>query len=99
MYCLLAEQTDALGSMKSDDAVKQLEALRDELRDLHADSTSMAYEYRCATVDGEHVDETLNEWASAGWELQTVSTVLFHKDGKDVFYHSLFFRHLKGWTG
>jgi len=59
----------------------------------------MAYEYRCATVDDEHVDETLNEWASAGWELQTVSTVLFHKDGKEVFYHSLFFRHLKGWTG
>jgi hypothetical protein len=54
----------------------------------------VSYEYKCATTDGDHVDKTLDEWAAAGWELQTASTVLFH-GGKETFYHSLFFRRLK----
>ncbi len=56
----------------------------------------MSYEYKCATVDGEQVNKTLDEWTAAGWELHTASTVLFHAGTKETFYHSLFFRHLKG---
>lgn len=55
----------------------------------------VSYEYKCATTDGDHVDKTLDEWAAAGWELQTASSVLFHGGTKETFYHSLFFRRLK----
>jgi hypothetical protein len=55
----------------------------------------MSYQYKCATVDAEHVNNTLDEWAAAGWELVTASTVLYHTGSKENFYHSLYFRTLK----
>ena len=56
----------------------------------------MSYEYRCATVDGDQVNKTLDEWTAAGWELHTASTVVVHAGTKETFYHSLYFLHMKG---
>jgi hypothetical protein len=38
----------------------------------------------------------LDEWTAAGWELHTASTDLSNAGTKETFYHSLYFRHLKG---
>jgi hypothetical protein len=49
----------------------------------------MAYEYRCAGLEGaEEIDSTLNEWAAAGWDLHTATTAM--SEGK--IYHYLYFR-------
>lgn len=49
----------------------------------------MAYEYRCAWVEGaEGINPTLYEWAAAGWELHTATVAM--SGGK--IYHHLYFR-------
>jgi hypothetical protein len=52
-------------------------------------SRFMAYEYRCAGLEGaEGINPTLNEWVAAGWELHTATTAV--SEGK--IYHYLYFR-------
>jgi hypothetical protein len=48
----------------------------------------MAYQYRCAAVQGdEGVNPTLNEWAAKGWELVTATVIVQPRE-----IHYLYFR-------
>jgi hypothetical protein len=47
----------------------------------------MAYQYRCASVDGEDLDPTLYEWAAQGWELVTATVIVQPRER-----HYLYFR-------
>ena len=47
----------------------------------------MAYHYRCASVDGEDLDPTLDVWAAKGWELVTATVIVQPRET-----HYLYFR-------